>query len=169
MTHHLFLAVVCLTTVFDDYLSIVSITYSLPITDRVAMPTWWQLGNSYQIAIGIAVSLCYLPRVCSEALEALAIDQSSSQWLVRSTTGLSNDQYPIQQTMPISFPLLAIGYFSMLDFAFSLGGGSFRRDVVARMCLDGNSSFMNILLLFVLLIARFGPFSRSIQAYTVYL
>ena len=33
MTHTLFLAILCLTTVFDDYLSIVSITYSLPITD----------------------------------------------------------------------------------------------------------------------------------------
>ena len=33
MTHHLFLAIACLTTVFDDYLSIVSITYLLPITD----------------------------------------------------------------------------------------------------------------------------------------
>ena len=33
MTHTLFLAILCLTTVFDDYLSIVSITYLLPITD----------------------------------------------------------------------------------------------------------------------------------------
>ena len=33
MTHHTFLAIVCLNTVFDDYLSIVSITYLLPITD----------------------------------------------------------------------------------------------------------------------------------------
>ena len=33
MTHTLFLAILCLTTVFNDYLSIDSITYSLPITD----------------------------------------------------------------------------------------------------------------------------------------
>ena len=33
MTHHLFLAILCLTTVFNVYLLIVSITYSLPITN----------------------------------------------------------------------------------------------------------------------------------------
>ena len=85
MTHHLFLAILCLITVFDDYLSIVSITYSLPITDWVAMATWWQLSSYYKSPIGITVSLHHLSRVYSEALEPLAIDQSSSQWLVRPT------------------------------------------------------------------------------------
>lgn len=46
--------------------------------------------------------------------------------------------------MPTSFPFLAIEYFSPLDFAFSWGGGSLGRDIVAGMRLDGNSSFINI-------------------------
>jgi len=46
--------------------------------------------------------------------------------------------------MPTSFPFPAIGYISPLDFAFSWGGGSLGRDIVAGMRLDGNSSFMNI-------------------------
>jgi len=38
----------CITPIFNVYLSIVSITYSLPITDLVAMATSWQLSNSYK-------------------------------------------------------------------------------------------------------------------------
>jgi len=53
-------------------------------------------------------------------------------------------QGSIQQDMPTSFPFLAIEYFSPLDLAFSWGGGSLGRDIVAGMRLDGNSSFINI-------------------------
>jgi len=73
----LFLAIVCLTTYFY-YLFITYYRLSGNI-DLVA------IGRQFQIVVGVGVSFCHLSRVYSDALEPLAMRQSSSQWLVRPT------------------------------------------------------------------------------------
>jgi len=49
--------------------------FLLPITDCVAISTWWRLSNSSRIVVSVVVSLLPLPHVYRELLEPASIDR----------------------------------------------------------------------------------------------